>query len=228
MSSEKDPQATIVQLIQSAAQQPRPAAKKAARKTAARRTPARPAAAAAAAQAASNVISIDGSGNVVAMGAVHQTTHHHHTPARPKVVVKTGDGTIDAQQKAAVKQLVANWLDAHNAVKRAPLTWGAAWASFNRAMKVNGYAELHPDQLPAARAWLQRQVALINAMPSAAKKTGGKWRTARYGAIKAKCKNQLADEFAYVAYTLQHFGKTSLTTLDDQELERTYRYIIAK
>lgn len=171
------------------------------------------------------VIYVAGNGNVVANGPV--TSHvHHHVPARPRVVVKTGDGVISAEEKAVLRDLVGKWIEAFNTVKRSELTWAAAWASFNRAMKVNSYAELRPDQMPAARAWLQRQVALINAMPSAPRKAGDRWRTARYGSIKAKAKNQLGDEFAYVAYTLKHFGKTSLTELTDPELERTYRYIM--
>lgn len=178
---------------------------------------------------APGVIYVAGDGNVVANGGnvQHVTNVHHHQPARPKVVVKTGDGTIDAQQKAVLQRLLRVWVDAYNAVKVRKLSWAAAWGGFNKAMRVNGYAELRPEQFGAACAWLQRQAAIVTSARSAPRKLRS-WRTARYAAIKARCGNQLGDEFAYVEYTLEHFAKSSLTELSDAELERTYRYVMGK
>jgi hypothetical protein len=174
------------------------------------------------------VIYVKGNGNVVAGGAVSQVTNvHHHQPARPKVVVKTGDGTVDARQKAELQRLLRAWVDAYNAVKVRKLTWAAAWGGFNKAMRVSGYGELRPEQFDAACAWLQRQAAIVTGANSAPKKLPS-WRTKRYAAIKARCVNQLGDEFAYVAYTIKHFAKTSLTELTDAELEQTYRYVMGK
>ena len=174
------------------------------------------------------VIYVAGSGNVVAGGDVTNHVHHHHAPLRPKVVVKTGDGTINTEQKAELLRLKNEWLLAHNAVKAKPLSHAAASSRLNAAMKVSGYAELKPEQFEKARAWLLRQAAIVRAMPSAPRKEGDRWRIARYKAIKARCKNQLGDEYAYVSHIQENFGKTSLTELDAKELERTYRYVMDK
>ena len=177
--------------------------------------------------ASPGVIYVAGDGNVVAHGSINTHPHYHqHPPARPRVIVKTGEGVVSASEKATLRDLVEKWMQARAAVKKTPRSLAAAGSSFNGAMKANSYAELRSDQMEAARKWLPRQTATLNAMPSAAKQGGDRWRAARYAGIKARCKNQLADEFAYVAYTQQHFGKTSLTDLADKELERTYRYIM--
>ena len=173
------------------------------------------------------VIYVAGNGNVVAGGDV--TNHvYHHPPGRPKVVVKTGDGTITAEQKAELLRLKREWIQANDAVKAKSLSYPAASARLNAAMKVSGYAELKPEQFEKARAWLRRQIAMVRAMPSAPRKEGDKWRTARYAAIKAHCKNQLGDEQAYRPYIKRHFQADSLTELGDIELERTYRYVMGK
>lgn len=172
---------------------------------------------------------------MVAGGGVTQhitnNVHHHApepAPKRPKVVVKTGDGVIDATQRAELLRLKNEWLLAYNAVKAKPLSHASASSRLNAAMKVSGYAELKPEQFDKARTWLLRQAAMIRAMPSAPRKEGDKWRIARYKAIKARCKNQLGDEYAYVSHIQENFGKTSLTELDAKELERTYRYVMDK
>ena len=175
------------------------------------------------------VIYIAGDGNVVAGGGMtHNVTHiHHHKPARPRVVVKTADGVIDAAQKAEITRLKDEWMSTHNAVKQNKLTHQAAWGSFNRAMKVSGYAELKPDQFEAACKWLHQQIGRLNSMASAARKVPGH-NNKRIGAIKARCKLQLGDEFAYRAYILKNFGKTSLAELDVLEMDKTYGYIMGK
>lgn len=174
------------------------------------------------------VIYVAGNGNVVAGGDVNNHVHHHAPAPRPKVVVKTGDGTINAEQKAELLRLKNEWLLAHNAVKAKPLSHPAASSRLNAAMKVSGYAELKPEQFEKARSWLLQQIAKVRAMPSAARKEGDKWRAARYKAIKARSKNQLGDEYAYRPYIKRNFNADSLTELGDQELERTYRYVMGK
>jgi hypothetical protein len=206
------PQSKIAQIIQKAA----PAAKKPRKTTTKQALTPQP-----------GVIYVAGSGNVVAGGDVTHHVHHHAPAPRPKVVIKTADGTIDATQRADLQALVREWMDTHKALKRRELTWGAAWGSFNKAMKVSGYAEIKPEQFDKAKAWLRRQIAILNSMASAPKKLPD-LRVKRYAAIKTKCKNQLRDEFAYVPYIQKTFGKTSLTDLADQELERTYRYVMGK
>jgi hypothetical protein len=170
-------------------------------------------------------VSVSGTGNVVALGSVTQHVVHHHAPApRPKVVVQTGEGVIDAAQKAQIQRLREEWVTAYNAVKAKPLSHQASWAGLNRAMKVNSYAELKPEQFEAACAWLRRQTAVVRSAKSAPKKQGDTWRLARYRGIKARCKNA-GNEFAYSQF-IGRFNKTSLTELTADELEATYRYVL--
>lgn len=174
-------------------------------------------------------ISVVGNSNVVAGGEMtHNVTNiHHHKPVRPKVVVKTADGVIDTIQKAELRRLRKEWMDTHNAVKKSELTYQAAWGRFNAAMKVSGYAELKPAQFEAACKWLRKQISILNSMASAPQKVAG-YNNKRIAAIKARCKNQLGDEFAYRPYILKNFSKTSLADLDAPEMEKTYRYIMSK
>lgn len=53
------------------------------------------------------------------------------------------------------------------------------------------------------------------------------WRARAIAYIKARCKNQLGDERAYLPY-IARFGKTSLADLTDDELARTRTYIARK
>lgn len=169
------------------------------------------------------VIYVQGNGNAVA----GRDIIHHYKPARPRVVVKTADGVIDATQKAELMQLRNAWMATHNAVKKSELTHQAAWGKFNAAMKISGYAELKPERFEAGCNWFRTQIAMLNSMRSAAKKVPGH-NNKRIGAIKARCKNQLGDEFAYMAYIIKNFDKSSLTDLDALEMEKTYRYIMTK
>lgn len=175
------------------------------------------------------VIYVAGNGNVVAGGHVTQHITHIYSskPARPRVSVKTADGVIDAPQKAALTRLRDEWMSSHNAIKKSGLTYQAAWAKFNSAMKVNSYAELKPEQFEAGCKWFRQQIAMLSSMPSAPRKDGGH-HNRRIGAIKARCKNELGDAFAYVAYIIKSFDKSSLADLDVKELEATYRYIMGK
>lgn len=173
------------------------------------------------------MIYVQGNGNAVAGGNLTQTITHHHKPARSKVVVKTADGVIDDKQRAELTRLRDDWMATHNAVKKSELTYQAAWGQFNRAMKVSGYAELKPDQFEDGCKWFRRQIAMLNSMPSAAKKVPGH-SNKRIGAIKARCKNQLGDEFAYLPFIIKNFDKSSLAELDVAEMEKTYRYIMSK
>lgn len=56
---------------------------------------------------------------------------------------------------------------------------------------------------------------------------GTPWRTARCSAIQRRCAGAQLDEFAYVAYTLAHFGAADLAQLSDSQLEQTYHHVMA-
>lgn len=77
----------------------------------------------------------------------------------PPYKVKTGDGTISAEQKAELHQLLDRWMRAANLVRAKPLTHGAAWRALNRYMKVNSYHEIPAERFAQAAKWLRNRAA---------------------------------------------------------------------
>lgn len=146
---------------------------------------------------------------------------------RPRVIVKTGDGVVDAKQKAELKRLVGEWVDARSRVRKSQSTYAGAWSAFNANFAINSYAELPMERFDEACAWLRRQLAIINGMKSAPKVLPD-WRPKAISAIKARCKNQLGDADAYKPYIQTRFGKSSLTELTDDELQKTKVYVMGK
>lgn len=195
----EDPKKKLVELIQGAAQPVR------------KRARPRPAQ------------SITGHHNIQAGGDVHISTEK----IVHKTEVKTGDGVIDAAQKQTLKELVAEWVTVHNRVKRAQLSYGAAWSRFQRHFRVNKYAELPAGRFAEAVKWLQRQRAMIDTMKTAARRDA-QWRARQITYIKARCKSPLGDERAYLPYIELNFGKTSLADLTDDELARAKSHIAHK
>lgn len=163
-------------------------------------------------------ISVQGDANITAGGDINL-----NPLVRPRVTVKTGDGVVDASQKAELQRLISEWVDARIAVRRTKFSFPAAWGAFNQHFGINKYAELPMESFGDARAWLQRQVAIISSMPSARKMPS--WRGRTIGAIKARSKNQLGDPHAYSAYIQRNFGKDSLAHLTDNELQATRLYV---
>jgi hypothetical protein len=141
-----------------------------------------------------------------------------------RTVVKTGDGTVTARQKATLRRLIDNWIEQRTAVRRTKMSYSAAWSALNKAMRVNSYHELPERDFARACAWLRRQIGILGSMPSARKRLPG-WRKQRITAIKTHCKKALGDERAYLSYIDRRFAAASLTHLDDDQLQATYLYI---
>lgn len=167
-------------------------------------------------------ISVRGEGNITAGRDVNL-----NPIVRPRVVVKTGDGAVDASQKAELQRLIREWIEARMAVRRSTFSFQAAWSAFNRHFGLNSYAELPMEDFGAARAWLQQNIATIASMPSAPRKMPG-WRGRTIGAIKARCKNQLGDPRAYAPFIERRFGKSSLAQLSDDELQATRLHVFGR
>lgn len=205
MSNEERPEDKIVRLMREAAPKPSEARTKRGEKP----------------SLAGNQVSAVGDGNIIAGGDIH----YNAGPAqRPKVTVKTGDGVIDARQKAEIMARVKQWNAAHNVIRRNKMTMAAAWSAFNAAMKVNSYAELRPEQLPAALGWLGRQRAILNSMKSAPTRVPG-FRGEMIKAIKARSR-QLGDDGYYRPYITTTYGLSSLTGLSDRQLQEVRAWIM--
>lgn len=64
-------------------------------------------------------------------------------------------------------------------------------------------------------------------MPSALKKGKKDWPNRRYARIKLNTREQGPDSWL-LAYLQKNFATASLTTLSDEQLEKTYRAVAAK
>lgn len=169
-------------------------------------------------------VHIHGSHNIVG----HGNTIIHTQVVRRINRLDPNKSELASAQKLRLRELVNEWVAVHNRVRvrAAPLSHAAVWSSFQRKFRVNSYHDLPADRFDEACRWLQSQRARIDTMKTAPARDAA-WRTRQITYIKARSKNQLGDEFAYLPY-ITRFGKTSLTDLTDDELARTKAYIARK
>lgn len=167
---------------------------------------------------------ITNSTNIVGNG--NSILHVHQPIIKPKTIVKTGDGVINASQKARLTALLKEWVVLRNAVRKTKITYASAWISANKQADVNSYHEIPAEKFYKVEKWLIKQIAIVSAMPSAPSKATD-WRKSRYKAIHAKCK-QLDIDSQRIDYMRNNFDKTSLVDLTDDEVEKVYRWIISK
>jgi hypothetical protein len=172
------------------------------------------------------LISINGSGNQVINGHGSITnTYHVEKPPKPTVVVQTGVGVIDAQQKRRLLDLRDDFVEASMA-RNAPKTPGAVMKALNGYMKVNKYDEILAGDFDKAVKWLVRQRAILNSMRSAPKKLPD-WRNGRIRAVHSRCKEKSFEAWR-LDYMKKKFGKDSMIDLSDADLETLYRAVMAK
>lgn len=214
MSDTEDKKSNIVSLLQSATPPAR---------TRKRSTPAKSPTA-----TGSNVIQLNG-GNLTAQQVVVGNVNNYNVarPPRPRVVVTPGEGVVTDTQKAKINELRLDWIALHNSIKKAPLTDAAAWVKINRKAGTTSYHLIPGDRYDLVIKYIKREMATLRAMRSAPRKDAT-WRTTRISAIKARSKNQHGSPDAYRPYIAKNFGAKSLTDLSDDELQRTYSYIMAK
>ncbi|BBD77209.1 DNA-binding protein [Hydrogenophilus thermoluteolus] len=169
-------------------------------------------------------VRIEGSHNIVGDGniVIHAKT------VRPRNTIDPRASELSEAQKLRLRELINEWVTVHNTVRtRAkPLTHAAAWASFQRKFSVTSYHLLPIARYAEAVRWLQQQRAKIDSMKSAAARDPS-WRARQIAYIKAHCKNDLGDAFAYMPY-IARFGKKSLADLTNEELARTRSYVARK
>ncbi|WP_370270128.1 hypothetical protein [Nioella sp.] len=175
----------------------------------------------------SNVVSFTGTGNIasgnIVAGDINLTVNH---APKSRVIVQTANGTIDAAQKARIKDKVTRYVDACNALEPGSMSYQAAWSALNRKMKVNSYHELRPDQVPAAMKWLRTQTGRVQSMAGAPDRDPN-FRTDAIRFIKARCR-QLGDPDLYRARALEAFGSSSLADLDNVELQAIRQWVAQK
>jgi hypothetical protein len=173
--------------------------------------------------AASNVIYINGTGNVVAGRDVVNV----QKPPAIRNVIQPGPEHIDDAQRRVLFDLRAEWVALHNTLKKRSLTDAAAWARINKAAGSTSYHLIRRDKYEVAVQYVRREMAILRSMKSAPRKDD-EWRTKKIGAIKARCKNQFGGVDVYKPYIKKNFGAVSLADLATDELQKTYAYVMAK
>lgn len=171
---------------------------------------------------------VDGSGNAIGNGNfVNSGTINLGSPVyKKKVVVRTGIGVIDANQKHKIKSMLYEWVNTHCAIKKSNLTHQAAWIEFNNRFKISSYHELKAEQFPQAIKWLRAKLGALKSMPSAPKKLPD-WRKKTITAIQAHCSELRIQEWRK-EYMKNKFNKNSMTLLDDSELKKLYQAVMTK
>jgi hypothetical protein len=74
--------------------------------------------------------------------------------------------------------------------------------------------------------WLLQKMAMVNAMPSAKKKSS-EWRASRIRAIQSRC-TELGIQAKRKEYMKKTFNKDSLTLLSDDDVEKVYRWVMSQ
>lgn len=171
-------------------------------------------------------ISVSGAGahKVAGRDFIDQSTRVEKV-VPPPVIVKTGDGVLDAQQKAEIGRLV-NEVVKDSVVKRTPRTLQSVYSQFDRHMKVNSYAEILQKDYDSAVAYLRRNGAIYRSQPSAHTKNPD-WRRKRIAAIHARCKERGFEEWR-IKYMKEKFGRDSMIDMPDSEIETLYRAVMSK
>lgn len=172
-------------------------------------------------------VTISGTGNVVGDGnTVTNNIMHVPAPLKTRVVVKTGDGVIDAEQRFILKGLVESIVETEKKIRRTPRSFAAVWTAFKKRFRINSYHELPADQFEAARKYLTTDRARIMSAKSAPKKLGGDFVRQRIVAIQARCREFSDGTARRKAYMAREFGASSLTELESDQVEQVYRHVM--
>lgn len=169
-------------------------------------------------------------GNVVGQvqsGAVVHQIHTQRHVTRTVAQVKPGDEHITEAQASTLRGLVDQIVEKESLLKQKPRTHRSVWAALNAHCKVTRYRLIPAADFERARKYLDQWIGRLGSMATAPIKDGDEWRKRRYAYIKINSKS-LEDTNALLAYIKRNFSATSLTELDNQQLEQVYRYIAGR
>lgn len=171
------------------------------------------------------VHAINGGTNFIGnQGPVHVVIGRTRTPAP---ATPLGPEHLNEEQKCKLKEMLHEWVTLHTSIKKAPLSYAAAWLRVNRHAKVSSYHYILQDDFEKVCAFVRKQMSMLRNMASAPAKDKT-WRSKRIQAIKVRCKMQLGGDDAYLKYISKNFGLHSLAELSTDQLQKTYAYIMAK
>jgi transcriptional regulator with XRE-family HTH domain len=150
-------------------------------------------------------------------------TQRHIT--RTVAEVKPGDIHIGEEQAVALRALVDKVVETEKRLKKAPRTHQSVWRALNAHCKVTQYRLILKDDFPKAQKYLHTWIGRLDSMASAPVKDGDAWRKRKYAYIKINSRDDPASLDRYIA---KNFKASSISELDNDQLEQTYRYVAGR
>lgn len=173
------------------------------------------------APAAGTTVTVTGDGNIVGDGnvVVHTTKLTQRTKAEPK----PGTEHIDEDQVFRIKQLVDEIVRLEATLKRDPATFQAVYKALNNRCRVGAMRMIPRASFPVAENFLRQWIGRLSNARSAPKKDSD-WRRRRIAYIKTN-ERKLGLELDVRRYLTEKFEVTSLTELDDAQLQQVYQFV---
>ncbi len=144
---------------------------------------------------------------------------------RTEVVVEPGSEHINEEQAFKLSALVKEIVELEAKLKQRPKSFRAVWGALNAHMKVTRYRMIPYEGFERAEKYLRKWIGRLNSMSSAPKKDETEWRKRKYAYIKINSRN---DPESVVRYIAKNFNASSLTELENEELDRVYRYVAGR
>ena len=166
-------------------------------------------------------------GNVIGVihgGTIHQVHTQRHVQ-KTVAEVKPGEEHISDEQAAALRVLVDAVVETESRLKQKPKGHRAVWGALNAHCGVPAYRLIRVEDFGKAQKYLHQWIGRLGSMPSAPVKDGDAWRKRKYAYIKI---NSKADPAAVDRYIAKNFKASSLTELDNDQLEKVYRYVASR
>lgn len=166
-------------------------------------------------------------GNVIGVingGTIHQINTQRHVQ-KTIAEVKPGDEHISDEQAAALHALVDKVVETEQRLKQKPRGHRSVWGALNAHCSVPQYRLIRSEDFAKAQKYLHQWIGRLDSMASAPVKDGDAWRKRKYAYIKINSKN---DPEAVNRYIAKNFGATSISDLDNQQLEQVYRYVASR
>jgi len=166
-------------------------------------------------------------GNVIGVingGTIHQVHTQRHVQ-KTIAEVKPGEEHISDEQAAALHALVDTVVETEKRLKQKPRGHRSIWGALNAHCGVPQYRLIRAEDFSKAQKYLHQWVGRLNSMASAPAKDGDAWRKRKYAYIKINSKDDPAAVDRYIA---KNFKVSSLTELDNDELEKVYRYVASR
>jgi hypothetical protein len=178
-------------------------------------------------QKKSNMIQIGdirGGRNIV---APQGDVYIHEAPTRTNTIaeVKPGIEHISDEQAAALHALVNKVVETEARLKQKPRAHQTVWSAVNAHCGVPRYRLIKTVDFAKARKYLHEWIGRLDSMASAPVKDGDAWRKRKYAYIKI---NSKGDPAALDRYIARNFKASSITELDNQQLEQVYRYVAGR